>query len=199
MVALDGDEVAAFVEKPAPGSPSSNRINAGACVGQRPVVERLRLGGNREAGRPARGACLMGSEEGRLLAIDRTSHRTIWEYQIPGDVAINQILAMPDQALVVASDGRLSVVGLRDGAVEASVVVDGQITSGPVIGGDRAFLTMKQKVGRDTALDVLLALDARKLEILWEYRDGGAFSTSVAASGTEVLLGNAQGQILRFR
>ena len=148
---------------------------------------------------PVPGAMLVGTEDGRLLAIEPASHRTVWEYDLPGDAAIERIVPMSDTALVLASDGRLSVVGLRDGSTEASVVVDGQVLSGPVVGGDRIYLTMRQKAGRDASFDVLLALGARKLDVQWEHRDGTAFSTPVAVSGTDVLLGNAAGQILRFQ
>ena len=147
----------------------------------------------------ANGALIFGTDTGRVLAVEPGTHRTLWEYQAPSDVAIERIAAMTERLLVLDSDNRLAVLGLRDGVPQASIIVDGQVASGPVIGGDRAFVTMRQKVGRGVTLEVLIALDAQSLRMLWEFRDGGAFSTPVAVVGNEALVGNSKGEVLRFR
>lgn len=148
---------------------------------------------------PAQGAILVGTEDGRLLAVEPTTHRVLWEHRLPGDTSVDRIVALTDTVLVLASDGRLSSIGLRDGVAEASVLVDGQVLSGPVVAGETAYLTMRQKAGREGSLDVLIALGARKLDVRWEHRDGTAFTTPVAVTGEDVLLGNSAGKILRFR
>lgn len=145
------------------------------------------------------GALLVGSDEGKILAVEPSTHRTVWEYTPPQSGPIESMVPMGDQLLVLGSGGRLSLLGLRDGVAQVSKLVDGQVLSGPVVGERMVFVTMRQKIGRDTTVDVLIALDTQKLEVQWEYRDGGQFSTSVATSGDEVLLGNSQGEILRFR
>ena len=79
----------------------------------------------------------------------------------------------------------------------------GRRISGPVLAGDRIFLTVRRRVEQQRdefeEQDLLLALDKSNLSVLWEFEDGNLFRGSVMSDGASIYLPNSQGEVLLFK
>lgn len=163
----------------------------GRLVDRLPVGTRLATGAV-EAG----GAYIVGSEDGRVLAVRADTGGLLWELVLPPGAVADRLRLAPDTLLVRSTDGRLFKVAVRSGAIEATATMPGRLTSGPEISDDRVLVTVRDD---ERNQDTLLTMRLTDLETLWEFRDGGVFTADVVTHGSEIFLSDSKGQVLRFR
>jgi outer membrane protein assembly factor BamB/tetratricopeptide (TPR) repeat protein len=166
------------------------------------VAERVRVGRGLTCGvLEADGAIVVGTDDGRLVAVRPGAAKPVWELPLPGEAVAEQIVRAEGAVLVRTHDHRLLLVDLREGSLRAEVSIDGRIVSGPVVrdggGGGLEAVVVTRAAGAHH--DVLRAFGTSDLEPAWLYQDGGEFAGAPTALGHEVFLPGSSGDVLRLR
>jgi outer membrane protein assembly factor BamB len=109
-----------------------------------------------------------GCADGSVRAVDFTDGRVLWTQAI-GRVPQNREIALADSGVLVMSEGRLLRLDRQTGALLAELPIADPV-HGVAVQQNRAFVQMRRpRTRRDRARDLLLAVQADTLEVLWEY------------------------------
>lgn len=132
---------------------------------------------------------LFGSQDATLYCLEAANGKEMWKYQIS-----DQIRCFPtvveDRCFVAGCDGELHVIGLEKGESLGTVPIESPTGCTPAVVGNIAYF--------GTEGETFLAVDWKKLEVLWKYRHKRkrfAYRASAAVAKHAVIVGN-QGKMV---
>ena len=144
-------------------------------------------------------AVIFGTVDGQVIALDERTGVRRWSVKVGAGLAEGALAASGEHVLAVADDLTLTRIDRASGRVAGALELPGSRLSGPVTSGGRVYLSVREAFDERESRDLLLALDAERLEVLWEYRDGGRFRGPVTTDGLAVFLPGSSAKVLRFR
>lgn len=147
----------------------------------------------------ADGIAFFTTQNGKMVALNETSGRLVWETDIGVSGAGGQPCMVGGSLLVLGGNDTLYKMRVDNGRKEASFALPGRRVSGPVCSQSRCFVTVREEVDESHRNDLLLALDVEQLVAVWEFRDGGVFRGPVTTDGFAAYLPGSNAKVLRFR
>ena len=147
---------------------------------------------------------MYGTTDGRLVGVDESRGTVLWAVKVGGALTKNQLTVAGSYALAIGSGGKLVKIHLAERRVERAFELPGRWVSGPVVAGQRVFVTVREEVAKKGSSqkkkrDLLLALELEDLQVVWEYREGGLFRGPVTSDGSAAYLPGADSKVLRFK
>lgn len=132
---------------------------------------------------------LVGTTNGRVLALDKTTGRLIWLYQA-GTSQVSAPAVAGDTVYVSTSSNRVYALDVGTGVVKWSQNLGGvsnPTPSSPAVGMGRVFL--------GTGRGQLVALNSTNGIMLWSTMTGGEVSSSPALTQDTVLVGSGDAKL----
>lgn len=133
-----------------------------------------------------------GNYTGRLISIDLSRRKIIWEYGADGYGApFFSSPAIDDERVVIGSrDGGIHCVDRKTGEKIWIYMTGGEVDSSPVICGDRVVAG-----STDGRLYIIRLDDGAEL---WSYEIGAGITSSPAVAGGRVIIGADDGRVYAF-
>ena len=135
------------------------------------------------------GRAIVGTNDGRALAVELTTGTELWSTQLAGQMAASPALT-GDVALFSTTRGRLVALRAGDGGRLWSTPVGSSTESSPLVIGDSAYV--------GTLDGTVLRVETATGTIRWRAKAAGAVKASLAASGDTVIVGDYAGRITAF-
>jgi outer membrane protein assembly factor BamB len=133
----------------------------------------------------AGGYLFYGTEDGRLVALDRVQQAPAWRFQTGG--IVTQPAVVGNMVFVGATDGKLYALDRRTGALRWAFVTRDAITAPPAAAGDMVFVASEE--------GVLYALEAQTGRERWQYRAGEVLGAPLVVDGDTVYAGSDNGAL----
>jgi len=135
------------------------------------------------------GRAVIGTNDGRAIAIDTTTGRELWSTRLTGQMAASPALT-GDVALFATTRGRLVALAAADGSRRWSVSVGSSSESSPLVIGDGAFV--------GTLDGTVVRVNTLTGAVVWRAQAAGQVKASLAAAGPNVVVGDYAGRITAF-
>ncbi|MHC5062700.1 MAG: outer membrane protein assembly factor BamB family protein [Planctomycetota bacterium] len=144
---------------------------------------------------------VFGTDDGQVVALRESDGQSVWQYGLKRSV--DQFEMVLDDGAVFVLDGSDKLIKLVEGRKMAEIELPGRRISGPVVAGEKIFISVRRRVeqaaGEFEEEDLLLALDKSDFSALWEFEDGGLFRGPILSDGASVFVPNAQSEVLLFK
>ncbi|MEZ5966043.1 MAG: PQQ-binding-like beta-propeller repeat protein [Planctomycetota bacterium] len=145
------------------------------------------------------GVLVLGTGDGRLVAVHESTGKTKWELQLGRAPRVGEVVVGPDATVFVpSSDDSLLRVSVRTGEIERRTKLNGDRTCGFEVAGARVFTILDRRLDASRTEGVLVALDSTTMETLWEYRDENGFVGAPVSDGSAIYVTASGGEVLRF-
>lgn len=132
---------------------------------------------------------IVGSQDATLYCLEAATGKEVWKYQISDQIRCFPTI-VEDRCFVAGCDGELHVIGLEKGESLGTVPIESPTGCTPAVVGNIAYF--------GTEGENFLAVDWKKLEVLWKYRHKQkrfAYRSSAAVTKHAVVVGN-QGKMV---
>ncbi len=137
------------------------------------------------------GRVFVGTNAGRMLALDARTGGAVWSRRLVGRVAASPALAGQRLVLVTTTRGLLYALDQRTGGVVWRRSTGSSSESSPVVlDGDAYIGNLDGEV---------LRVDLTAGRPVWTAKAGGAVKSSLARSGDLVVVGDYSGKVTAFR
>ncbi len=144
---------------------------------------------------------VFGTDDGQVVAVRESDGESVWQYGLKRSVG--QFELVLDSGAIFVLDGSDKLLKLVDGRKMAEFELPGRRVSGPVIAGERIFMSLRRRIdqgnGEFEEEDLLIALDKSDLSVLWEFEDGKLFRGPILSDGASVFVPNSKAEVLHFK
>ena len=157
-----------------------------------PFTERWRYAANSLLEFPpvvADGRAVLGTNDGRAIALDAATGKERWATQLSGQMASSPAIA-GDLAYFTTTRGRVVALGVADGVRRWTARIGTSSESSPLIVDGGVFVgTLDGEVVR---------LDAATGRVVWRARAAGDVKASLALAGPNVVVGDYAGTVSAY-
>jgi outer membrane protein assembly factor BamB len=135
------------------------------------------------------GRVVLGTNDGRAIALDGATGRRLWQVRLDGQMAASPALT-GDTALFATTRGRLVALAATDGTRRWSRKLGPSIESSPLVVDGGVYVgTLDGSVVR---------VDASTGAVVWRAQAAGDVKASLAASGGTVIVGDYAGRVSAY-
>lgn len=147
-----------------------------------------------------RGVIYFGVSDGNVKAVSATDGRVLWNVSLGRTVADGEMALSATALFTFDRDGALVAIDRSTGKILGQVPLVGVPQRGMRIQGQRLLVQLRRKKDKNApAHDVLMAVHADQLVMLWEYADQGLSPGSPGVDGFMVALPSVSGEVILFR
>jgi tetratricopeptide (TPR) repeat protein len=148
----------------------------------------------------AKGLILFGTTDGRLVALRDKTGAPVWQQSLPSALNDGELRVDGELVLCAGGERELHCYELGTGALRGKLALPGELRSGPVVAGGKAFVVVREQgTPPAKAKDIALAVDVATMTVAYDYRDGGTFMGGLAGDGSAVCVVDSSGAVVRLR
>lgn len=145
-----------------------------------------------------KGFQVMGLSDGSVVAVEERNGKLLWSARLERGPRPGEIVMDDRHVFVMGARNVLVQLDLRDGRRLARYDLGGRRLAGPLVVGDKVFVTASRSRAESRSETVLLALDSAGLALMWEYRAEKPVSGLLTDDGKAVYFAGPHGEVLRF-
>jgi len=147
-----------------------------------------------------KGVLWFATSDGNVKAVNATEGRVLWTASLGRSVADGEMALSGQSVFAFHRDGSLVAIDRATGKITGRVPLQGAPQRGLRLQGQRLLLQLRRKKDKSVpAHDVLLAVHAEQLTLMWEFADQGYAPGQPGTDDFVVALPSVSGEVILFR